>query len=124
VPVSERGYRAGSAPGHGQLMEPVNGIGSCTNKGFKAITINNRGSVFRERQAGQSFQEPRQVIVIEPSRRDMETPNSDPLAGLQSCMVTESPFLETGRLLESDRVNPAFLPGEWAFQDRDAGASG
>jgi hypothetical protein len=52
----------------------------------------------------------------------METPDTNPLAGLQSRLVAESPFLEPGRLLESDRVNPAFLPGVRAFQEKSNGA--
>jgi hypothetical protein len=54
----------------------------------------------------------------------METPDINPFAGLQGSLVAESPFLEPSRLLESDRVNPAFLPDVRAFQDGDAGASG
>jgi hypothetical protein len=87
------------------------------------MTLNNSRSVFGERQPGQSFQEPRQVIVIEPSRRDMETLNTDPLAGLQSCMVTESPLLKPIRLVEGNAIDPALQASVRAFKDSDAGTS-
>jgi hypothetical protein len=51
----------------------------------------------------------------------METPNSDPLAGLQGCLVAESPFLEAIWLVESNRTNPALLARVGAFQDGDPG---
>jgi hypothetical protein len=54
----------------------------------------------------------------------METPNSDPLAGLQSCMVTESPLLKTVRLVEGNAIDPALLAGVRAFQDGNAGVPG
>jgi hypothetical protein len=53
----------------------------------------------------------------------METPNSDPLAGLQGCLVAECPFLEAIWLVESNRTNPPFLAGVGAFQNGDAGVS-
>jgi hypothetical protein len=52
-------------------------------------------------------------IIIEPSRRDMETPDINPFAGLQGSLVAESAFVEPGRLLESEAVNPPLLAGEW-----------
>jgi hypothetical protein len=54
----------------------------------------------------------------------METPDINPFAGFQGGLVAESPFLKPCGLLESDRVNPAFLTGVGPFQDGDAGSSG
>jgi hypothetical protein len=88
------------------------------------MNINNSRSVFGKRQFREPLQEPCQVTIIKPAGGYMETPNINPFAGFQGGLVAESPFLEPGRLLENDRVNPAFVPSVRAFQDGDAGASG
>jgi hypothetical protein len=84
----------------------VQGLGGQVLRGINVRRC--RRSVFGERQLGQSFQEPCQIIIIKPAGGYMETPDIYPFAGLEGGLVTESPFLEPGRLSEGDRFNPAF----------------
>ena len=53
----------------------------------------------------------------------METPDRNPLTGLQGCLVAECSFLKAVRFVEGNAINPALLAGEGASRDGDAGIS-